>query len=152
MKNFKVLTAILALAVSTLACQTVMGGNGNTENYQAPPATSESGEIATMPPVSTEGGNVTVGGESPFPMTADASNIVSTPEMVTYTTKLSADEIIKFYQEKFSALGYTEEKDLTVNFGGIFSMTFDGHESGKKIVIAGVPFEGNATSVTIALQ
>ncbi len=142
----------MALATSALACRTVMGGGDMPYDAPATSPSGGNGESPTLPPVSTDGGDVTIGGESPFPMTDDASNVVSTPEMVTYLTSLSADEVIKFYQDKFGAMGYTEEKDMTANFGGIFSMTFDGHESGKKIIIAGVPFEEGKTSVTVTFQ
>ncbi len=146
MKKFSILLAVVALVISSLACQTIMGG-GNGINVPSP-----SGDVPTVPPITTDGGNITVGGESPFPVTSDAFNVVSTSETVTYQTKLSSDDVIKFYQDEFGKLGYTEDKSMEVNFSGAFTLGFDGHESGKKIIIGGASLGDGATSVTIALQ
>ena len=147
MKKYSVLLAVAALVVSSLACQTVMGGGGS--GYENP---TDSTGVATVPPITTDGGDITVGGESPFPVTADASNVISTPETVTYQTKLSSDDVIKFYQDEFGKAGYTEDTNMSVNFNGAFTMGFDGHESGRKIVIGGAPLGDGTTSVTVALQ
>lgn len=146
MKKISVLLAVSALVLASLACQTIMGG-GN--GLGVPP---EIGTIPTVPPVTTDGGDITIGGESPFPVTSDATNVISSAETVTYQTSLSSDEVIKFYQDEFGKLGYTEDKTMSVNFNGAFTMGFDGHESGRKIVIGGAAFGDGATSVTIALQ
>src|SRR5690348_15916798 len=146
MKKYSILLAIIALVLSSLACQTIMGGGNDS---QVP--TSDSG-APTSPPVSNDNGNVTVGGESPFPTASDAFNVVSTSETVTYQTKLSSDDVVKFYQDEFGKLGYTEDTSMAVNFAGAFTMGSDGHDSGRKIVIAGAPVGDGSTSVTITLQ
>jgi hypothetical protein len=147
MKKYSILLAVVVLLLSSLACQTIMGG-GNGINVPEVP----SGDVPTLPPVTTDGGNVTVGGESPFPVPSDSTNQVSTAEVVTYQTKLSSDEVIKFYQDEFGKLGYTEDKSMAVNFSGAFTLAFDGHESGRKILIAGAPAGDGSTAVTITLQ
>ena len=147
MKKYSILLAVAALVFSSLACQTVMGGGDG--GYENP---TDSTGVATAPPVGTDGGNITVGGESPFPVTSDAINVISTPETVTYQTKLSSDDVIKFYQDEFGKAGYTEDTNMSVNFNGAFTMGFDGHESGRKIVIGGAPLGDGTTSVTVALQ
>jgi hypothetical protein len=147
MKKYSILLAVVVLLLSSLACQTIMGG-GNGINVPEVPG----GDVPTLPPVTTDGGNVTVGGESPFPVPSDSTNQVSTAEVVTYQTKLSSDEVIKFYQDEFGKLGYTEDKSMAVNFSGAFTLAFDGHESGRKILIAGAPAGDGSTAVTITLQ
>lgn len=145
MKKYSILLAVIALVFSSLACKTVMGG-GEANNPG-----NDSG-AATAPPVGTDGGNITVGGEVPFPVASDATNVISTSETVTYQTSLSSDDVIKFYEDEFGKAGYTEDTSMTVNFNGAFTMAFDGHESGRKIIIGGAPLGDGTTSVTVALQ
>jgi hypothetical protein len=145
MKKYNILLAMIALVLSSLACQTIMGG-GNDGGYETPvdsAPTSTSGE---------DSGDVTVGGDSEFPTPSDAFNVVSAPDTVVFQTKLSSDDVIKFYQDEFGNLGYTEDSSMAVNFGGAFTMGFDGHESGRKIVIGGAPAGDGSTAVTITLQ
>lgn len=147
MKKYSILLAITALIFASLACQTIMGGGSDfTEVPEV-----DSGDIPSLPPISSDGGNVTVG-ESPFPVPSDAFNVFSTSETVTYQTNLSSDEVIQFYQDEFGKLGYTEDSSMATNFSGVFTLGFDGHESGRQIVIAGAPVGDGSTSVTLALQ
>ena len=115
MKKYSILLAVVVLVLSSLACQTIMGGN----SFNAP---SDNGSVATAPPVTTDGGNITVGGNSPFPVTSDATNVVSTTDTVTFQTKLSSADVIKFYQDEFEKKGYTEDKSMEVNFNGAFTI------------------------------
>jgi predicted small secreted protein len=157
MKKYTVLLAILTLVLASFACQTVMGGGKNLQAPDVPdmpnvtdvPQT-DGGEIPTVPPVTTDGGGVTVGGESPFPVTSDAFNTVSTPQSVTYQTKMSADEVMNFYRDELGKQGFTENKDMTTSFGGIVAMFFEG--GGKTIVLAGAPAGDGSLSVTLAYQ
>jgi hypothetical protein len=162
MKKYSLSLAIIALVLASLACQTVMGGGNN--NFNMPdvpdvpnatevPQTGGDAEIPTVPPVTTDdnnNGNVTIGGESPFPVAGDAFNIVSTPQSVTYQTKMSADDVMKFYRDELSKQGFTENKDMTTTFGGVIAMFFEG--DGKTIVLAGAPAGDGSLSVTLAYQ
>jgi hypothetical protein len=148
MKKYSILLALIALVLSSLACQTVMGRGDN--EYEAAPSSDTSATESA--PESNDGTEVTVGGESSFPVPSDAFNTVSTPDTVVYQTKLSSDEVVKFYQDEFGKLGYTEDSNMAVNFAGAFTMGFDGHESGRKIVIGGAPAGDGSTSVTVTLQ
>ena len=151
MKKYSILLAIIALVSASLACQTIMGG-GN--DFQAPnvpelPQT-DGGEIPTIPPVTTDG-DVTVGGESQFPVTSDAFNVVSSPDAVTFQTKLSADDVLKFYRDEFAKQGYTEDTSMALVFGQAFTMVFTGHESGKSIYVVGADGGDGSIYVTITL-
>lgn len=149
MKKYSILLALVALVLSSLACQTIMGGGDTYEPpvYQEGAPTSTSGDD-----VDVDGGDITVGGDAEFPITSDAFNVVSTPDTVIYQTQLSSDEVVKFYQDEFGSLGYTEDSTMSVNFAGAFTMGFDGHDSGRKIIVAGAPGGDGSTSVTITLQ
>ena len=154
MKKYSILLAIVALVLASLACQTIMGGGNN--DYELPnvpdvPQTDDGDvEIPTVPPVTTDDGNITVGGESPFPVTDDAFNVISTPETVTYQTNKSADDVMAFYRDALGKEGYTENKDLTSSFGGIVAAFFEGN--GKTIVLAAAPAGDGSLSVTLVYQ
>jgi hypothetical protein len=139
-EKYGILLALIALILSSLACQTLMGVGNNNVPLDA-----------AAPPASSDGGNVTVGDPSPFPVTSDAANVASTSVSVTYQTKLSSDDVIKFYQDEFGKLGYTEDTSMAVNFGGAFTIGFDGDPSGRKIVVGGASSAG-VTAVTVTLQ
>jgi hypothetical protein len=162
MKKYSILLAMIALILASLACQTVMGGdNGfevpdvqNVPGLTEVPQTEDSGEISTIPPVITDGdGGITVGGDSKFPMPDDAFNVISVGSDVTnFQTKLSLEEGMNFYKDQFGKLGYTERDLLTVTSSTTFSMVYDGHESGKAIIVQGVDLGDGTINISITLQ
>jgi len=166
MKKYRVLFAILSLVLASLACQTIMGG-GDTfqppeiESPEMPEMPETDGgdeieipdiEIPTVPPITTdEDGGVTIGGESEFPVTSDAFNVVSMSEMVSFQTKMSTDDLLKFYRDEFAAQGYTEDESMAITFGKTFTLAFNGHESGKVIYVVGADAGDGSIYVTITL-
>jgi hypothetical protein len=157
MKKYSILLAILALVLASLACQTVMGGGGN--NFEAPdiqnvpelPQT-DNGEVPTVPPVTTDGdGGVTVGGESEFPVTSDAFNVVTAAGTLTFQTKMSTDDVLKFYRDEFASQGYKEDASMAITFGKTFTLAFTGHASGKVIYVVGADAGDGSLYVTITL-
>jgi len=154
MKKYSILFAIIALVLASLACQTIMGGGGDND-FEVPdvtevPQTGDGGEVPTLPPASNDNGNITIGGESPFPTLSDAFNIVNTPSSVTYQTKLSTDDVMKFYRDELGKQGYSENTSMTTNFSGIVAMFFEGN--GKSVVLAASPVGDGTISVTVAYQ
>ncbi len=149
MKKYGILLAIIALVLASLACQTIMGGGNNDFT---PPAINENGaDTPSAPPESEDNGNVTVGGESGFPATSDAFNVASTPETITFQTKLSVDDVQKFYRDEFAKQGYTEDTSMAITFGNTFTMVFTGHASGKNIYVVGADAGDGSIYVTITL-
>lgn len=159
MKKYSVYLAILVLVLASFACQTVMGGGDN--NFEPPqipelPQTDDGDtEIPTLPPVMTEGedggGDVTIGGESEFPVTSDAFNVITAPDMTTFQTKLSTDEVLKFYRDEFTSQGYEEDESMAITFGKTFTLAFTGHTSGKVIYVVGADAGDGSLYVTITL-
>ena len=159
MKKYSILLAILALVLASLACQTVMGGGDN--NFEAPqipelPQTDggDGVEIPTLPPVTTDGdggGDVTIGGESEFPTTSDAFNVITAPDIVTFQTKMSTDDVLKFYRDEFASQGYEEDASMSITFGKTFTLAFTGHESGKVIYVVGADAGDGSLYVTITM-
>lgn len=167
MKKHSIQIALAALVFASLACQTVMGGsqsapnfppndNGGMEPPTIPPATAESApdiQIPTVPPISTdEGGNITIGGMPDFPMPDDATGVINMgDELITFQTKLSLDEALKFYRDKLSSLGYTEKEADTFTTDTVFNLTFEDPKNNKLASIQGVDM-GGITSVTISIS
>ena len=149
MKKYSILLAIVALVLASLACQTIMGGGDN--GFEAPDVPQQTdGDDVEVPSVEQDGGDITVGGESPFPVTSDAFNVISTPQSVTYQTNMSGDDVMKFYRDELGKQGYTEDTGMTTNFSGMIAMFFV--NNGKTIVIGGAPVGDGSTSVTVAYQ
>jgi hypothetical protein len=157
MKKYSILLAILALVLSSLACQTVMGGGNKDFNVPDMPNATEapqtdSGELPTVPPVGTDSnGGVTVGGESEFPATSDAFNVVSAAGTLTFQTKMNSDDVMKFYRDEFAKQGYKEDPSLAITFGKTFTLAFKGHASGKVIYVVGADAGDGSIYVTITL-
>lgn len=155
MKQYRIVLALMALALASLACQTVLGG-GQEEVQNVPAeATTEAGGQNTAPPSSSNdnsGGN-SAANESGFPMTKDAFNTFDMGDgNLLYYTKLSQEEVMAFYRAEFSARGYTERELLTVVSDGVFSMVFDGDPSGKAVVIQSVDLGDGSCTVSIRLE
>ena len=154
MKKYNILLAITALIIASLACQTLMGGgdNSNDTQVQPLPPVDNGGDAQSTEESTTDSGDATLGNESPFPMPSDAFNVASTADVLAYQTNLSSDDVIKFYQDEFGKAGYTEDASFSMNFNGVFTLAFNGHESGKQILVAGAPTGDGSVSVTVTFQ
>ncbi len=157
MKKYSVLLAIIALVLASLACQTIMGGGNDFQVPDVPnatdvPQTGDSGEIPTVPPVTTGGDDgVTVGGDSEFPATSDAFNVVTAAGTLAFQTKMNSDDVMKFYRDEFSSQGYEEDTSMAITFGNTFTLAFTGHASGKVIYVVGADAGDGSLYVTITM-
>src|SRR3989304_4348511 len=70
---------------------------------------------------------------------------------INFQTDMNLTDTIAFYREAFTKLGYTERTINTAITDTTFSMVFDGHASGKAIVIQGVDL-GGSTNVHIRFE
>jgi hypothetical protein len=151
MKKYSILFAIIALVLASLACQTLSGG-GDSGGPELPPP-SDNGDVEVQPAEGGEsGGDTTTDAESEFPLPDGATNIQEMGGSTNFQVKMSLDEAMKFYMETFTSSGYTERPILTVTSDTTFSMVFDGHESGKAIVVQGVDLGDGMVNVNIRLE
>jgi len=60
--------------------------------------------------------------------------------------------VVNFYMDDLKGSGYVEREILTVIDEKGFSMVFDGHASGKMIVVQGVDLGNGSTNVNIRLE
>src|SRR5688572_32789610 len=119
MKKYSVLFAILALVLASLACQTLMGGGGDSTQVEPLPPVDNSGDAPTEE--SSDDSDFSFGGDSEFPMPDDASNVVNVAGTVNYQTNLSLDEAMAFYRDIYGKEGYTEREMLTTVSDGVVS-------------------------------
>ena len=149
MKCHRIFLALMVLALVSLACRALSGGGGAPS---APPNESNSNPSTVATQDSGSGGNGS-SSDSEFPMTADAYSVTKIGEgSVLYYTKLSQEDIMKFYRDTYSAKGYKEREVLTVVSDTTFSMVFDGDPSGKAVVIQSVDLGNGSRTVAIRLE
>lgn len=147
MKHKRLTLAFAVLILASLACNALSGGGGGGDAPVAPSAGD-----APQDSGSDGGGNADTS-PSGFPITADAYNVIDTGDgSVLYYTKLSQDEVLKFYRDEYVSRGYTERALLTVIEDGVFSIVFDGDPSGKAVVIQSVDLGDGSRTVSISLQ
>lgn len=150
MKRYRVLLAIAALVLASLACQAVTGGRGE----DTPPSNDSVTEPTEAP--SENGGTGGGGGETTqtdFPLTPDAYNVTDIGDgSLLFYTKLSAEDAMDFYRDKYTGMGYTEREILTVLTDGTFSIVFDGDPSGQAVVIQSVDLGDGSRTIAIRLE
>lgn len=168
MRKYNIPFAVIALVFASLACQAVMGdgGSGAPEmptndgggNESAPtfiPPGDSSGipTEVTIPPIATdEHGNITIGGTPDFPLPDDATNTINMGgDLITFQTKLSLDEMLKFYRDKLPSLGYKEKESEAFTTDTVFNLTFEDPKNNKVVSIQGVDMSG-ITSITISMS
>jgi hypothetical protein len=153
MKNHRVVILIAILVLASLACRALNRGGANAP-APVPSDASESPASEEAPPSDSGSGD---SGEnssaSGFPITADAYNVVDVGDgSVIFYTKMSLDDVMKFYRNKYTSMGYAERGLLTVESDGVFSLVFDGDPSGKAVVIQGVDLGDGSGTVSIRLE
>ena len=155
MKNSRIFIMLAVLVLASLACQAVSGIGGG-EDVPAVPSSEEAPPSVDGEPVATaeeEPVPADSASDSEFPMTADAYQVVNIGDgSVLYYTKLSLEDVMKFYRDEYTARGYKERELLTVVSDGVFSMVFDGDPSGKAVVIQSVDLGDGSRTVTIRLE
>lgn len=74
-------------------------------------------------------------------------------EMLTFNTDMSLGDLFTFYRDLFTKEGYTERTKVTYANKTGFGLVFDGHPSGKEIIVQGAEAdEGGLSTVTIRFR
>lgn len=151
MKMHRMFAALIVLVLASLACNAVTGNKPSASNDNTA-ATQPAGDAsATTVPNANNGNGSTV--KTDFPLTADATNVTDVGDgSILFYTKMSADDVMKFYRDTYTAKGYKERTLLTVVSGTTFSMVFDGDPSGKSVVIQSVDLGNGSRTVSIRLE
>jgi len=139
---------LAVLVLASLACQALSGIGDGGNDLPAVPSSDE-----PVAPVEDEPVPADIPNDSEFPMTSDAYQIVNIGDgSVLYYTKMSLEDVMKFYRDEYTSKGYTERELLTTVTDGVFSMVFDGDPSGKAVVIQSVDLGDGSRTVAIRLE
>ena len=164
MNKYRWFVALIILVLASLACQTVTGGGNQAPQLPQVPNNNNVNNNDGVPPVATEaappadngndnsndnGGSQIIEG---FPAPADATNVVSASDTVTFVTKMSVDDVLAFYRDEYGKQGLTERTSMTVIMGQLFTIVFDGDSSGKAISVTGTDMGDGTTTVVITKQ
>ena len=152
MKQYRIFLALTVLVVASLACSALTGTKADPA---APQESSSGGQVdqptESAPSVDNGSSNTTV--KTDFPMTDDAYNTVDVGDgSLLYYTKMSMEDVLKFYRDEYTAKGYTERELLTTVSDGVFSIVFDGDPSGKAVVIQSVDLGDGSRTIAIRLE
>ena len=148
MKIYRIFAAVLVLVLVSLACQAVAGGGDDTSS----PGSDESSlEVSPSDTSPGDAGSVSV--ETDFILTDDAFNVTDIGDgNVLFYTKMSLEDVMKFYRDEYGSRGYSEREILTVVNDGVFNLVFDGDPSGNAIVIQSVDLGDGSRTITIRLE
>ncbi len=157
MKRYGIFLAILALVLASLACQTLSGGSQPSAplddgGVESQPAEQDDDSLESQPAEPEDSGGAAPGINSEFPIPDGATNLQNLGGSTNFQVKMTLDEAMKFYMDALSSQGYSERPILTVTSETTFSMVFDGHASGKAIVVQGVDFGDGTVNVNIRLE
>jgi len=149
MKLYRIFLAVTVLVLASLACNGLAGSKNNATD----PA-NQAGQSTTQVP--SDNGPSSDNGKTfktDFPMTADAYQMTDVGDgSLLYFTKMSLEDVMKFYRDEYASKGYKERELLTSVSDGVFSIVFDGDPSGKAIVIQSVDMGDGSRTVAIRLE
>ncbi|PKN91745.1 MAG: hypothetical protein CVU44_17680 [Chloroflexi bacterium HGW-Chloroflexi-6] len=161
-RSVRFLLVLSVLVLASLACQALAVGSEATPEPAAPmeeeslpeaPEPTQEQEVEEPSEAEESAPSADLGFETEFPVPDDASNGYDLGGgMISFQTSLSIEESLAFYRDSFAAEGYTEREINTAITDTTFSIVFDGHESGKAIVIQAVDLGSGSVNVTIRFE
>ena len=167
MKKKTWIFAVILLVFASLACNlfnglgktaaTPEGGAGDlvvTEDAGEQP-TMESSTPEDSTPVSSEPTQADdlKKHDTEFPLPADISGFTDMGNgTINFQAKISVKDAIAFYRDNFATAGYKERSINTAITDTTFSLVFDGHSSGKAIVVQGVDLGGGSVNINIRFE
>jgi hypothetical protein len=157
--------AVSVLMLVSMACNFLMNGTQNspaseqsiptqTTAVQATleePTQAESEPLPTEQPTQPESALPKV--ETEFPLPEGTSGLMDLGNgAINFQAKITIKEAITFYRESFAKLGYKEREINTAITDLTFNLVFDGHSSGKAIVVQGVDLGAGGVNINIRLE
>jgi hypothetical protein len=137
MKHNRLFLALVVLVFASLACSLFGGGSSSSGVGNSPSAVEgETGDNAAELPMPPKIENFTDLGDG----------------SINYQTSMKLTEVVDFYRDQFGKAGYVERPILTVINDDTFSIVWDGHPSGKAIVVQGVDLGDGSVNVNIRLE
>jgi len=143
MKRMQLACFLIVLLLASLACSLFGGGGESSAGTESnPPAAGEA-------PAGESGGDAV---SSEFPLPPDYSDLKDVGGVTMFQTSMRLDEVVDFYRDAFAEAGYEEREITTVINDTTFSIVWDGHESGKAVVVQAVDLGNGVVNVSIRLE
>ncbi len=98
-----------------------------------------------LPPAGCEGQGPDA--EPPFPVLEDATDLFNFPGMMSYSTAVSAEDAITFYQEAMAEAGYTFAEDESFITTGLANLVFNSETLGA--VSISISENNGVTSIAV---
>jgi|GEM_PF-261451 len=172
MRKNRLFFAVTALVLASLACNFVTGKGKNPTiepfNPQIEPTSSSSNDGSPTadpfmeptldgsllePTLAGPSGGAGQKITSEFPLPDDVSQFMDLGGgSVNFQTGLSIKDSLDFYRTAFKKEGYKEREINTSITDATFSLVFDGHASGKAIVIQAVDLGNGNTNINIRFE
>jgi hypothetical protein len=73
-------------------------------------------------------------------------------DSINYQTSMSLTDIVDFYRSEFESAGYDERDITTVIDDTTISIVWDGHPSGRAIVVQGVDLSNGSRNVNVRFE
>ena len=148
MKRNKVLMLLAILLLASLACSLFGSGRGGSEEIL--PSGGDSGPGEVSPLGSEEEENTLDNYDTDFPLPDDVDNLMDFDNgTINYQTTMSLNDVVEFYRDAFASADYDERDITTVINDTNFSIVWDGHPSGKAIVVQGVDLGDGTVNVNV---
>ncbi len=94
----------------------------------------------------------TISSQFPLPDSVETFTEQGSADKVNFQTELSPAEVLGFYKVNLVNEGLTERTLLTVQQESVISIVFDGHDSGKSIIVQATELPSGKTNVNIRLE
>ena len=145
MKHNRLFLTFVVLVFVSLACSLFGGGSSSSGvGDSSSPGVGDS-------PSAVEGESDD--STAKFPRPPKVENFTDLGDgSINYQTSMKLTEVIDFYRDQFGKAGYVERPILTVINEDTFSMVWDGHPSGKAIVVQGVDLGDGSVNVNVRLE
>lgn len=93
------------------------------------------------------------GYQTDFPMPTSVTNFTDLGNgTVNFQTTMTIGESVGFYRDALSAAGLSERAITTSITETTFSMVFDGHSSGRAVVVQGVDLGDGTTNINLRFE
>ena len=147
---------LFLVLIFILALSTACGGGEPPAPVDAPPveelAPPDAPPVEEVLPPTDAPAPAATENEFPLPDDVDAGSVTKLEnESINFQTSLSVPDAVTFYRFAFMGLGYVEREILTSVEDAAFSIVFDGHPSGKAIVVQGVNL-GESVNINIRFE
>ena len=145
MKNRRLFLVFAVLLISSLACSLFGGGGGEAG------VGDSTGAGDNDSPSSSPGSSGKY--DTEFPMPSKVENFMDLGEdAINYQTPMKLNDVVEFYRDEFEKAGYEERPITTVINDDTFSIVWDGHSSGKAIVVQGVDLGNGTVNVNVRFE